>query len=118
MFKEIKHKIKLALQGEPKTDTYSMYSYKIVTVQNEEYKCNMGYYTVFGFKDWVDLHLLEDKSIMVANDKLISRETIKDVEFLKVMDSFNYTRTDSLSSFAGFLLGLEEAEKFRDKNDW
>lgn len=118
MLKRLKEKIKLALFDEPVTDTYYMYSYKITTVDNEEYRCNMGYFTICSFKDWVDLCLLKERSVRVSSGKLLNREAIKNVELLKVMDSFTYTRVDSMSSFKGSSLSVEEAEEIRDKNDW
>lgn len=118
MLERLKQKIKLALFDEPVTDTYYMYSYKITTVDNEEYRCNMGYFTIFSFKDWVDLYLLKERSVGVVNGKLLNREAIKNVELLKVMDSFTYTRVDSISSFRGWSVDVKEAEEIRDKNDW
>lgn len=118
MLKGLKQKIKLKLLGEPTTDTYYMYSYKITTTDNEEYRCNMVYFTIFSFKDWVDLYLLKERSVRVANGKLLNREAIKNVELLKVMDSFTYTRADSISSFRGWSVDVKEAEEIRDKNDW
>lgn len=118
MLKELKNKVKTFLIGEPVTDTYSMYSYKIITVHNEEYRCNMHYYTVLSFKDWVDFYLLKERSLKVANEKLINREAVKDIELLRVMDEFNYTRSDSLGSFKGSSISMKEAEELRDRNDW
>lgn len=118
MLKKLKQKIKLTLLGEPIVDTYSMYSYKIITIDNEEYRCNMSYFTICSFKDWVDLCLLKERSVRVANGKLVNREAIKNVELLKVMDSFTYTRVDSISSFRGLSVDVKEAEEIRDKNDW
>ena len=118
MLKELKQKIKLALLGEPIVDTYNMYSYKIITIDNEEYRCNMSYFTIYSFKDWVDLCLLRERSVRVANGKLVNREAVKNVELLKIMDSFTYTRVDSISSFRGYSINVKEAEEIRDKNDW
>lgn len=118
MLKELKQKIKLTLFGEPIVDTYYMYSYKIITIDNEEYRCNMSYFTICSFKDWVNLYLLKERSVRVANGKLLNREAIKNVELLKVMDSFTYTRVDSISSFRGLSVDVKEAEEIRDKNDW
>lgn len=118
MAKDLKNKIKKFLLGEPVTDEYFMYSYKVITVNNEEYKCNMNYYTIFSFKSWVDFYLLDSRSVRVANGRLINREAIKDIELLKVMDSFKYTRVDSLSSHKGSIVSIDEAEEIRDKNDW
>ena len=118
MFKDFKTKVKTFLIGEPVTDEYFMYAYKIITVTNEEYKCNMGYYTIHSFKKWVDYDLLDDKSVVVPGGKVINREAIKEVELLKIMDSFKYTRGDSLRSYKGPIVFMEEAEQIRDKNDW
>lgn len=118
MIKELKNKIKKILAGEPVTDEYFMYSYKITTVTNEEYKCNMNYYTVFSFMSWANLYLLNERSVRVANGKLINREAIKNIELLRVMDSFKYTRIDNLSSYKGSVISVDEAETIRDKNDW
>lgn len=118
MIKDLKNKVKKFLIGEPVTDEYFMYSYKIITVSNEEYKCNMNYYTCLSFTSWVNAYLLDNKCVNVAGRKLINREAIKHIELVKVMDSFKYTRVDSLSAHKGAIVTIDEAEELRDKNDW
>lgn len=118
MLKNLKQKIKIGLYGKPAVDTYSMYSYRVVTVDNEEFKCNMPYYTSLPFKSWVDFCLLDDRSLNVGNGKLINREAVKRIELVSVMDTFTYTRVDSLGAWKGTIVTVDEAEEIRDKNDW
>lgn len=118
MLKDLKIKFKTFVMGEPITDTYSMYCYKVVTISNEEYKCNMDYYTIFSFKDWVELYLLNKNSIPVTGDKLINRSAIKEIQLVKLMDRIEYTRRKAICSYKGTSLSLEEAEDLRDRNDW
>ena len=118
MLKELKHKIKLKLLGDPVTDTYYMYAYKIITKNNQEYKCNMGDYTCLPFEDWVSNYMMSKASLTVYNDKCINIEHVKEIQLVRIMDSFTYTRVDNYKTFAGHIVSIYDVEKIRDKNKW
>ena len=118
MFKELKRKLKIMAIGEPVTDTYCMYSYEIVTSTGTRYKGIMNGYTIFNFRSWVDLYLLNNNSVLVQDNTLINTKAVVEVNQLNVIDTFTYTRPSSLFEFQGTTITIEEAEEIRNKDVW
>lgn len=116
--KKLKIKIKTKIKGEPLTEEYSLYSYKITMMDMTEYKLNNSYFIRLPFGDFVESFIFNQNCIEVADNKFLNVVNIKYVEFVGVVDSFKYTRAYGFKFSKPMRVGPTYAERLRNKNDW